>query len=155
VDYLEHGRTFPNQRVNAGPDQNYMGFQIILGKVRPFTSPGRGPSTGSDHCSPSDSSHAGFLNIGIALDTLCFDYTPTLSGDAVSIPRTVSAAGQQLIHFAIRLFRQLQAIGTVPAVDMQKYEAAIQHLGAADLASTAAQDGSADEPESPESPAAQ
>ena len=27
------------------------GFQIFLGKVRPFTSPGRGPSTGSDHCS--------------------------------------------------------------------------------------------------------
>jgi len=22
VDYLEHGRTFPNQRVNAGPDQS-------------------------------------------------------------------------------------------------------------------------------------
>ena len=27
------------------------GLQIILEKVRPFTSPGRGPSTGSDHCS--------------------------------------------------------------------------------------------------------
>jgi hypothetical protein len=27
------------------------GLQIFLGKVRPFTSPGRGPSTGSDHCS--------------------------------------------------------------------------------------------------------
>jgi len=26
-------------------------LQIILGKVRSFTSPGRGPSTGSDHCS--------------------------------------------------------------------------------------------------------
>ena len=23
LDYLEHGRTFPNQRVNAGPDQSY------------------------------------------------------------------------------------------------------------------------------------
>ena len=23
VDYLEHGRTFPNQRANAGPDQSY------------------------------------------------------------------------------------------------------------------------------------
>jgi hypothetical protein len=32
-------------------DQNYLDFQIILGKVRPFTSPGRGPSTSSDHCS--------------------------------------------------------------------------------------------------------
>src|SRR5829696_5102758 len=27
------------------------GFQIILGKVRPNTSPGREPSTSSDHCS--------------------------------------------------------------------------------------------------------
>src|SRR3954447_14826021 len=26
-------------------------IQIILEKVRPFASPGRGPSTGSDHCS--------------------------------------------------------------------------------------------------------
>jgi hypothetical protein len=23
VDYLEHGRTFPNQRANAGPDQSF------------------------------------------------------------------------------------------------------------------------------------
>jgi hypothetical protein len=23
MDYLEHGRTFPNQRANAGPDQSY------------------------------------------------------------------------------------------------------------------------------------
>ena len=29
-------------------------FQIFLGKVRPLTSPGRGPSTGSDHCSGKD-----------------------------------------------------------------------------------------------------
>ena len=36
VDYLEHGRTFLNQCVNAGPDQSYQGLQIILGKVRPF-----------------------------------------------------------------------------------------------------------------------
>ena len=32
-------------------DQTYLDIQIILGKVRPFTSPGRGPSTDSDHCS--------------------------------------------------------------------------------------------------------
>src|SRR5215217_928805 len=30
------------------------GFQIILGKVRPNTSPGREPSTSSDHCSTGD-----------------------------------------------------------------------------------------------------
>jgi len=45
------GVPFPNQRVNAGPDQSYLDLKIILGKVRSFTSPGRRPSTGSDHCS--------------------------------------------------------------------------------------------------------
>ncbi|TBT94691.1 hypothetical protein ET996_09815 [Propioniciclava tarda] len=50
VDYREHGRTFLNQRANAGRSE-LLGLQIILGKVRSFTSPGRGPSTGSDHCS--------------------------------------------------------------------------------------------------------
>jgi len=35
VDYLEHGRTFPNQRSNAGHDQTSE-LQIILGKVRSF-----------------------------------------------------------------------------------------------------------------------
>lgn len=34
VDYLEHGRTFPDRRANAGPDQNLHGLQIFLGKVR-------------------------------------------------------------------------------------------------------------------------
>ncbi|MGW6278433.1 DUF6602 domain-containing protein [Kribbella sp. NPDC055071] len=74
----------------------------------------------------------GFLNIGIALDDFCFDYTPTLTGAMVTTQRTTSDNGQQLIHFAIRLFRQLQAIGTVPAVDMEKYEQKIQQTGAAD-----------------------
>ena len=50
----QHGRTFPSRRANAGPDQTYYGFQIFPGKVRPFTSPRREPSTGSDHCSNSD-----------------------------------------------------------------------------------------------------
>ena len=46
VDYLNHGRTFLNQRANAGfLIRPATGLQIILGKVRPFTSPGRGPST--------------------------------------------------------------------------------------------------------------
>jgi hypothetical protein len=50
MDYLAHRRTFPNQRSNAGHDQT-PAIQIILGKVRSFASPDRGPSTGSDHCS--------------------------------------------------------------------------------------------------------
>jgi len=32
-------------------DQTYSDSQIILGQERPSTSPGRGPSTSSDHCS--------------------------------------------------------------------------------------------------------
>src|SRR5450759_3458806 len=56
-DYRKHGRTFPNQRVNAGPDQSYLVLKIILGKVRSFTSPGRRPSTGSDHCSVGPAGH--------------------------------------------------------------------------------------------------
>ena len=59
VDYFQHGRTFPNQRANAGPDQSCSDFTIILGKVRPFTSPDRGPSTGSDHCSSMEPAHPG------------------------------------------------------------------------------------------------
>jgi hypothetical protein len=55
LDYLEHGRTFPSQRANADPDQNLHGLQIMLGRYARFTSPRRGPSTGSDHCSESSS----------------------------------------------------------------------------------------------------
>jgi hypothetical protein len=83
------------------------------------------PLKGLDEHLPKDPADPGFLNIGIALDTVCFDYTPTLDGDTVQVARTTSAPDQQLIHFVIRLFRQLQTIGTVPAVDMQAYEAAI------------------------------
>ncbi len=50
-DYLKHGRTFPSRRSNNGPDHSSDVIQILLGKVRPLTSPGRRPSTNSDHCS--------------------------------------------------------------------------------------------------------
>lgn len=63
-----------------------------------------------------------FLNIGICLDKFAFDYTPTLVGDGVETTLATCESGNQLIHFASRLFRQLQAIGSVPAVDMTKYE---------------------------------
>jgi hypothetical protein len=90
------------------------------------------PMKNFDTYQPTNSSDPGFLNIGIALDTICFDYTPTLDGTQVTVPRTVSTNGQQLIHFAIRLFRQLQAVGTVPAIDMEKYEESIHRYGALD-----------------------
>lgn len=69
----------------------------------------------------------GSLNIGIALDTVAFDHTPNLDDgspdtEALNPPRTFSSDGNQLIYFAIRLFRQLQLIGTVLAVDMGAYE---------------------------------
>ena len=80
--------------------------------------------TNFDNYQPAKPDDEGFLNIVIALDSLCFDYTPTLVDEDVVAPRTVSAPGRQLIHFVVRLFRQLQAVGTVPAVDMLRYEAA-------------------------------
>lgn len=74
---------------------------------------------------------AGSLNIGIALDTVAFDHTPDLdSGDdeaeAAAPPRTYSEGGNQLIHFAIRLFRQLQLTGTALALDLREYEKALR-----------------------------
>jgi hypothetical protein len=63
-----------------------------------------------------------FLNIGICLDQFSFDYTPTITGTDVRTELATCEDGNHLIHFCIRLFRQLQAIGSVPAVDMQKYE---------------------------------
>jgi hypothetical protein len=67
----------------------------------------------------------GFLNIGICLDGFAFDYTPTIEGDSVQIELETREGGDQLIHFAIRLFKQLQTVGSVPAVDMTMYEAQV------------------------------
>lgn len=64
----------------------------------------------------------GFLHIGICLDQFAFDYTPSLTEQGVQASLETCFDGNQLIHFCIRLFRQLQAIGTVPAVDMTQYE---------------------------------
>jgi hypothetical protein len=63
-----------------------------------------------------------FLNIGICLDHFAFDYTPSVAGRKVETELATCYGGNQLIHFCIRLFRQLQAVGTVPAVDMTRYE---------------------------------
>jgi hypothetical protein len=69
------------------------------------------------------------LNIGIALDTLAFDFTPNAQAGAPT--QTVNTAAvafhtsNQLIRFAARLFRLLQSIGTVPAIDMAAYERAL------------------------------
>ncbi|MBK6885378.1 MAG: hypothetical protein IPH03_02300 [Tetrasphaera sp.] len=55
VNYGEHERTFPNQRVNAGPDQSYLDFRSSSGRCDSSRPPRRGPSTGSDHCSAAAS----------------------------------------------------------------------------------------------------
>lgn len=65
---------------------------------------------------------SGFLNIGICLDQFAFDYTPSVIGDEVVTKLQTKSDGNQLIHFCVRLFRQLQAVGTVPAADMTRYE---------------------------------
>jgi hypothetical protein len=67
------------------------------------------------------------LDIGIALDTVAFDFTPDMSDgspdlEAVSPRLTFSPAGDQLIYLAIRLFRQLQLVGSAMAIDMSEYE---------------------------------
>lgn len=67
----------------------------------------------------------GFLDIGICLDQFAFDYTPRVVGKEVRVELASCEGDDALIHFCIRLFQQLQAIGTVPAVDMTKYEATV------------------------------
>ncbi len=43
VNYGEHERTFPNQRVNADPDQTCLGFRSCSGRCAPSRPPRRGP----------------------------------------------------------------------------------------------------------------
>lgn len=74
----------------------------------------------------ADEASSEFLNIGICLEQFAFDYTPMISedpnGENVVTISIASTFEDQLIYFAIRLFRQLQVIGSVPAVDMIRYE---------------------------------
>lgn len=70
----------------------------------------------------------GSLDLGIALDTVAFDFTPAPvdgEGGEPATALTFSNDGDQLIHFAIRLFDQLQRLGTVLALDMREYQAAL------------------------------
>lgn len=68
------------------------------------------------------------LDIGIAVEMVSFDYTPVpveLGSREEEILLEFSAEPDQLIHFGIRLFRQLQQLGTVLAIDMGAYESAL------------------------------
>ena len=51
LDYFEHEGVPSRTSASTPVLIENQRLQIILGKVRPFTSPSRGPSTGSDHCS--------------------------------------------------------------------------------------------------------
>lgn len=80
----------------------------------------------------SDQTEDGFLNVGIALESFTFDFTPDArlnelwpDGQEPTTTMKKSAEGDQLIHFAIRLFTQLQMIGTCLATDMSIYEASM------------------------------
>lgn len=64
----------------------------------------------------------GFLNIGTCVEQFAFDYTPSIVEGEVVTELTTRDDDSQLIHFCVRLFRQLQAVGAVQAVDMTKYE---------------------------------
>lgn len=69
------------------------------------------------------------LDIGIAADTIAFDFTPVpveLGSRGEGIALEFSPETDQLIHFGIRLFRQLQQLGTVLAIDMGVYESALR-----------------------------
>ena len=64
-------------------------MKIILGKVRSFTSPGRGPSTGSDHCSVRTSGDTGAL----ALDAAWQPIADLLEGHASAETEVAAAPG--------------------------------------------------------------
>ena len=46
LNYLEHGRTFPNQRANAGPDQSYLDFRSSSGRCVRSRHPAEGHPVG-------------------------------------------------------------------------------------------------------------
>jgi hypothetical protein len=69
------------------------------------------------------------LDIGVAMEQFAFDYLPRYGApnDEGLMPLLghdlcFSQPNQHLVHFAVRLFRQLQSIGSVLAIDMAVYE---------------------------------
>jgi hypothetical protein len=61
------------------------------------------------------------IDIGCALEAGAFDIDWTGSAPTIE----TSAPERSLIHFAMRLLRRLQLLGTVPAIDYSAYENAI------------------------------
>lgn len=101
----------------------------LLTSVTDWSSP-EAAITALDKALP-DYDSPGFLDLGIALETISFDHTPLLevgaeTSTAEHPPREYRHDGNQLIHFAARLFRLLQLTGTVLALDMSAYETHIR-----------------------------
>lgn len=75
------------------------------------------------------------LDLGLALNDVAFDYVPVSTTSELLTPGlTFSEPGVQLISFAMRLFRRLQATGTALAVDLNVYEESLESITVADYA---------------------
>ncbi|WP_104126704.1 DUF6602 domain-containing protein [Cryobacterium sp. Y57] len=73
------------------------------------------------------------LDLGLALNDVAFDYVPALTTSELLTPGlTFSEPGVQLISFAMRLFRRLQATGTALAVDLNVYEESLKSITVSD-----------------------
>lgn len=75
------------------------------------------------------------LDLGLALNNVAFDNISEPSTSKLLTPGlTFSEPGIQLIYFAMRLFRRLQATGTALAVDLNVYEESLTSITVADYA---------------------
>lgn len=73
------------------------------------------------------------LDLGLALNDVAFDNVPPSTTNELLTPGlTFSEPGVQLISFAIRLFRRLQATGTALAVDLNVYEELLESITVSD-----------------------
>jgi len=75
------------------------------------------------------------IDVGLALNDAAFDNIPAASENTLLTQGlTFSEPGTQLIWFALRLFKRLQAIGTALAVDLNVYEETLRSLSVLDYA---------------------
>lgn len=92
-------------------------FQIVAGIVAPDISYKSGFGSRSFRSVHSSRSGQGELNCGLALNTSAFD---TFSGTLAE-----RSGSNCLSYFVFRLLGQLQDLGTVPAVDWNRYAAVL------------------------------
>lgn len=92
-------------------------FPIIAGIVAPSIAYKDGFDSAAFRRVLSSTADADRLNCGLALDKSAFD---TYAGNVVT-----RSGSNCLIYFVFRLLGQLQSLGTVPAVDWNKYAAVL------------------------------